>query len=213
MLDKREHLLHSALPLFITQGFHGTSVQTIVRAAGVATGSFYRYFDSKEALISALFRLVLGRMCSLITADVDLQQVNFTNYRQLWFNACAGIRDHADVMFYKDLYERSPYFTADDQVWAHRQWAPLNDFFRRGSEQGLFRDLPPMLLGTLSLASVQCVLHEHRFYDFELTDDLKAQMAEASWQAILAVTPADPPASGHFTSSSATSANLRGSQE
>ncbi len=33
MLDKREHLLQSALPLFIEQGFHGTSVQAIVSAA------------------------------------------------------------------------------------------------------------------------------------------------------------------------------------
>ncbi len=191
MLDKREHLLQSALPLFIEQGFHGTSVQAIVRAAGVATGSFYRYFDSKEALNSAQFRQVLAHMCTLITAGVDLQQVCFASYRQMWLNACDGIRDHADVMFYKDLYERSPYFTTADQVWAHQQWAPLNDFFRRGREQGVFRDLPPMLLGTLSLASVQCVLHERRFYDFELTDAVKAQLAEASWQAILAATSSD----------------------
>ena len=151
---------------------------------------------------------MLGKICPLITADVDLQQVNFANYRQLWFNACVGIRDHTDVMFYKDLYERSPYFSPDDQAWALAQWAPLNAFFQRGRDQGLFRNLPPMLLCTLSLASVHCVLHEQRFYDFELTDDLKAQMAEASWQAILAANVAD-----HLTSNSVTSANLRGSQE
>ena len=38
----------------------------------------------------------------------------------------------------------------------------------------------------MSLATVQCVMHEHKFYDFELTYALKEQMAAASWKAILA---------------------------
>ena len=42
------------------------------------------------------------------------------------------------------------------------------------------------MLAALSLATVQSVMHEHKIYDFELTDDVKEHMAAASWKAILA---------------------------
>jgi TetR/AcrR family transcriptional regulator, transcriptional repressor for nem operon len=46
----REQLISSALEVFHTHGFNGSSVQDIVDAAGVPKGSFYNHFDSKEAL-------------------------------------------------------------------------------------------------------------------------------------------------------------------
>ena len=39
---------------FGERGFHEASVSSITRRAGVALGSFYTYFDSKEALFRAL---------------------------------------------------------------------------------------------------------------------------------------------------------------
>lgn len=52
---ERTSLLGSAaLTLFLTRGLDVVTVDDICRAAGVAKGSFYRYFDSKEALVGAL---------------------------------------------------------------------------------------------------------------------------------------------------------------
>lgn len=47
--DKKEQLLQLGLAIMQEQGFNGTSVKDIVEAAGVPKGSFYTYFDSKEA--------------------------------------------------------------------------------------------------------------------------------------------------------------------
>ena len=184
-MDKRTGLMQVAMRLFIEQGFHGCSVQEMARHAGMATGSFYRYFSSKEELIRQLYRNSIKHICDIVFQHVDLERTCFASYRQMWFNGCQGIQNHADVMLFKDLYERSPFFSAEDRAWTRQKWQPLDDFFQRGIDQGLFRDMPACLLGALSLATVQCVQHEHKFYDFELTDSLKEHMAEASWQAIL----------------------------
>ncbi len=48
-------LLDSALPLFLERGIEGVTIDEIVRRAGIAKGSFYRYFDDKAALVEALF--------------------------------------------------------------------------------------------------------------------------------------------------------------
>ena len=51
---RREELMNAAQRIFLRQGIAGTSVDEIVAAAGVAKGTFYLHFDSKEALLQAL---------------------------------------------------------------------------------------------------------------------------------------------------------------
>ncbi|HTK43605.1 MAG TPA: TetR family transcriptional regulator C-terminal domain-containing protein, partial [Gemmatimonadales bacterium] len=46
----RDHLVASGLEALHRQGFNGSAVQDITDAAGVPKGSFYNYFESKEAL-------------------------------------------------------------------------------------------------------------------------------------------------------------------
>lgn len=48
--DKREAILAAALDLFAERTFEGTPVPLIAERAGVATGTIYRYFESKETL-------------------------------------------------------------------------------------------------------------------------------------------------------------------
>jgi len=51
---RREELLALALRLFMTVGFERTSVEQITREAGVAKGTFYHYFASKQDLLAQL---------------------------------------------------------------------------------------------------------------------------------------------------------------
>lgn len=49
-------LLDAAAAEFGEKGFHESSVVSITQRAGVALGSFYTYFDSKDSLFQALVR-------------------------------------------------------------------------------------------------------------------------------------------------------------
>jgi TetR/AcrR family transcriptional repressor of nem operon len=50
----RERLIHSALFLFWERGFAGTSMADLLAHAKVNSGSFYHFFESKEALLKAV---------------------------------------------------------------------------------------------------------------------------------------------------------------
>lgn len=52
--ERKKELLQTALSLFAERGYENTSVQAITDAIGVAKGTFYHYFDSKEALLNEL---------------------------------------------------------------------------------------------------------------------------------------------------------------
>jgi AcrR family transcriptional regulator len=52
--EKKHRILDAALELFSAHGFHGTTAKAIASEAGVATGSFYRYFRDKKAAFMAV---------------------------------------------------------------------------------------------------------------------------------------------------------------
>ncbi|MFK7928831.1 MAG: TetR/AcrR family transcriptional regulator [Myxococcota bacterium] len=71
---RRAQLLDVARARFIEDGYAGTSVSAIVRAAGVAQGTFYVYFESKQAVLADLRRQVFRHYATALaqTAALDL---------------------------------------------------------------------------------------------------------------------------------------------
>ena len=56
----RDRLIHSALFLFWERGFAGTSMSDLLGHAQVNSGSFYHFFESKEALLKAVLQEYLA---------------------------------------------------------------------------------------------------------------------------------------------------------
>ena len=52
--DRRSQILDAALVCFAKRGFHQTSMHDISGEAGISVGLIYRYFENKEAVISAM---------------------------------------------------------------------------------------------------------------------------------------------------------------
>lgn len=53
--DRKKQILKAAVEVFAERGFHRTRVSDIARRAGVAYGLIYHYFDSKDAVLNAVF--------------------------------------------------------------------------------------------------------------------------------------------------------------
>ncbi len=53
--DKRERIMKSAMKMFAKKGFFHTKVSDIARGAGVADGTTYLYFKSKDDILISLF--------------------------------------------------------------------------------------------------------------------------------------------------------------
>lgn len=67
----RDKILDAGLKVFHAQGFNGCSVQDIVETAGVPKGSFYNYFDSKEALAVEVLTVYEGSGDRSLIVDRD----------------------------------------------------------------------------------------------------------------------------------------------
>jgi TetR/AcrR family fatty acid metabolism transcriptional regulator len=62
VLGKRERILDAAVKVFAAEGFYGAKVSQIADAAGVADGTIYLYFKSKDELLISLFEDRMDRV-------------------------------------------------------------------------------------------------------------------------------------------------------
>src|SRR5437879_10663861 len=70
----RQRLVRAALELFTSVGYHLTTTPLIAKKAGVAEGTIYRHFDSKQHLLNELYRAA-GRWAGKVVKEADALKV------------------------------------------------------------------------------------------------------------------------------------------
>lgn len=71
-VERRDQLLDAARACFLADGFDKTPVSAIVREAGVAQGTFYLYFKSKQEIVTELRRQVVREYERALNAIASL---------------------------------------------------------------------------------------------------------------------------------------------
>ena len=67
--ETRQRLMEAALRLFQEQGYGGTTVGQIAEAADVAKGTFFNYFETKEALLPPLAEWRLRQLGEMLSPE------------------------------------------------------------------------------------------------------------------------------------------------
>ncbi|MEY9864851.1 AcrR family transcriptional regulator [Peribacillus sp. B2I2] len=72
MNEKHKMIIDKSVELFAEKGYHATSVQEIAEKCGIAKGSFYNYFKSKEELLVSIFKYYYEALTdSLLDLELD----------------------------------------------------------------------------------------------------------------------------------------------
>lgn len=69
--ERRKLIMETALELFATRGYHGTSINDISRKAGISKGLLYNYFSGKEKLVIDIMKKGFYDLIVLFDPDHD----------------------------------------------------------------------------------------------------------------------------------------------
>src|SRR5674476_951530 len=86
--DKKEAILKSTLELIKDNGFHGTPISKIAKHAGVASGTIYHYFPSKDAIIIALHQRIKTQMVAAMFNETNSSKEYKQQFFDGWINLC-----------------------------------------------------------------------------------------------------------------------------
>ncbi len=99
--DKRERILRAAIKVFARKGFYDTRVSEIAKAAGVADGTIYLYFENKDAVLISIFEDRITKLLAVLRKEID-EAVTFEGKLRVVVERQLGLlegqRDLAEVV-------------------------------------------------------------------------------------------------------------------
>ena len=185
--DKRSDVMQAALELIAERGFHGAPMAEIAKKAGVAAGTIYRYFESKDMLITELHRELEDRIVAVLQYGYPSGRPLRERFLYLIGTLLRYLIAHPLHFRYMEQYFNSPY-----GISLHRErllGKPgshdiLMDIFQQGMEEQIIKEFPKAVLFSLAFGPMISLLRDHIVGFVTLDDDLIRRISEASWDAI-----------------------------
>jgi AcrR family transcriptional regulator len=108
-IDRAAAVRAALRALVAERGFHGASMSAVARQAGVATGTAYTHYESKDALVLAAYAETKAQLAAATVRTVDERATAAERFRAIWLGAyryLAANPEHARFMLQVD---DSPY--------------------------------------------------------------------------------------------------------
>lgn len=182
---KREQIIQAALRVFAEHGLHGTPVPPIAAEAGVGVGTLYRYFDSKEALINAVFRDSKRRLQERLVNGLDLMHPSRSLFNSLWARLTAFAREEPDAFRFLEMQDHHSYLDPESRHQEQALLIPLGIMVVIGQRTGLLSNtMKPDLAIALFWGAFVGIFKAERLGYLTLDDDDLERARDACWFAI-----------------------------
>lgn len=188
--DKRSGILRAALELFDERGFSATPMPRIAERAGVAAGTIYRYFESKEALGNAVFQASKLEMQRALAGQGGATPRE--EFHGLWRGLWDFATKHPAAFRFLETHHHSVYLDATSRALSDAVFAQVADFVRRaqsvdvrlGPADDAVRDGEPGLLIALAFGAFIGMMKEAGEGHFALDESVVAESEQAVWDML-----------------------------
>jgi TetR/AcrR family fatty acid metabolism transcriptional regulator len=169
--DKREAILKAATRIFARRGFFQAQVADIARAAGVAAGTVYLYFHSKDDLLVSLFERTMRE--AIVEGRAALERIadpveRLRKLAHLHLDRLGRDRDLA-VVFQVELRQSTKFMERFSSTQLREYLGLIRETLARGQAAGRFRaDISPTLaakvfFGALDEMATNWILSRRRY--------------------------------------------------
>jgi AcrR family transcriptional regulator len=186
--DKRSEIVRAALQIIAEQGFHGAPMAMIAERAGVAAGTIYCYFESKDILIKELYREIEEKTLAALREGYMTERPIRERFLHLGVRLLKYWSAHPLDFKYMEQFHNSPYGVAlrrgrfakeskdDDLMYM--------DLFEQGVAKQVIKDLPDIVLFALAFGPLIALTRDHILGFIELDDALIEKTVAACWDGI-----------------------------
>jgi AcrR family transcriptional regulator len=152
----REALLGAALAVFTEHTYAGTAVPMVAERAGVAVGTIYRHFPSKQALGNAVYQRWKGRLLERLTEPtggterIDPDESARAAFGRMWSVMHAFAAEHPAAFAFLEYQQHAGYLDDQSRQLIERSTAFAVAVVSRGQQRGEIRAGDPVVLVALA---------------------------------------------------------------
>jgi TetR/AcrR family transcriptional regulator, fatty acid metabolism regulator protein len=169
--DKRDALLRAATDTFAARGFFNAQVADVARTAGVAAGTVYLYFRSKDDLLISIFEKTMKEAIEAGRRTIEQLDEPVAQLRAIArLHLDRMGRDRAlAVVFQIELRQSTKFMEHFSATHVREYLGIIRDVIARGQASGAFRkDINPtlaakLLFGMLDEMATNWVLSKRKY--------------------------------------------------
>jgi AcrR family transcriptional regulator len=184
--DKRDSILAAALELFVERGFHGTSVPSVAERAKVAAGTIYHYFESKEALVNALFRYWKQAMVADMLRGFPFDGSPREQFRGVWAKMADFAIAHPKAFAFIELHQHGTYLDETSKAIEHSTVDFGVQMVIRAQQAQALKPLAPALLMEFAIGAFHGVFRGAMNGSLPLTKETFMLAEQCGWEAVRA---------------------------
>lgn len=174
-MNKKEKIVQSAIQVFTENGVEKTTVSHIVKAAGIAQGTFYLYFPSKLSLMPAIAEVMVQLTLKSVIEAVE-ETASFEEQMEQFVDAIFAVnKEHHEIqaMIYSGLAS-TEHLKEWESVYAPMyQW--VSTIVEKGQKTGAIRtDSHPDQLAKLIIGLTESAAEQIYLYDEEVDQEIRA---------------------------------------
>lgn len=147
--DKSKSILDAATAVFAERGFWSTPTSAISKAAGVAEGTLFTYFKTKDDLVNALYRSLKVELAGILLEGWPPKGDLRARFKHIWDRYVDWGIKHPDKYKVMTQLRMSDKITEETRSIAAAPFADLEVMVRDCVKKKLIRDLSMTFLGAM----------------------------------------------------------------
>jgi TetR/AcrR family transcriptional repressor of multidrug resistance operon len=182
--DKRKAILKSTLVLIKDNGFHATPISLIAKNAGVATGTIYHYFPTKDAIIMELYYQIKKEMVEAMFTDGNTEKEYKEQFFTGWINLCKYFINNPGPLTFIEQFNSSPFAKIALSEDAKGSVGKFNKFFQLGMDKGYIKKMEYLLIASAVFGCITATAKYHVSGRFGFKDADLCKIANILWDGI-----------------------------
>jgi AcrR family transcriptional regulator len=182
--DKQAAILDAAMALFGELGFHGTTMPEVAERAGVAAGTIYRYFASKEALVNAVFQREKAALGHALLDGFPFDAPVREQFHVFWRRYAKHAAEHREAFAFLELHHHQPYLDEESQAIEMRVLEPALRFVHQAQEQKAIKPVSPALVIAMFYGAFSAMVKASWSGYFALDDEVLDAAESCVWEGI-----------------------------
>ena len=190
--DKPQQIIEAAVRVFAREGYYNSRVSDIAHEAGIAAGTIYLYFRTKDDILVTLFRDKMAEFVGALRKAIAGEPDAASKVRRLVSLHFSMLEENPDLaeVVQVELRQGQKFFRGASSQEIGAYFALIGSVLEEGVSQGRFRsDLPvklatKMLFGAMDQMATSWVLGKR---GYQLVDTADA-VAETFLQGVAAPT-------------------------
>ncbi|HEX7979218.1 MAG TPA: TetR/AcrR family transcriptional regulator [Gemmatimonadaceae bacterium] len=188
-LDKREAILAAALRLIARFGLHNAPMSAVAREAGIAVGTVYLYFPSKEAMINALYLHVLEERNSFWRREPPAATDSPPDARaalwETWHTLARWHLEHEEGSNLIAQCRASGILSDETRAFEQSMDARALVLYEQAVAEGHLRSMPRYVLWALLAGPVYALVQMRDAGETEITEEILRETFDGVCRALL----------------------------